>query len=476
MPMIENGEDVKKYIILSSYNNLSNLKSFKRAYGNFFIKHSLFKNIQKTYTDTENISYKGHYDPKEKSITISKFFKDNQEPITVDDIQNSREMQEDIFHEAVHACLNNNKEQKDGLMGYGDNEKYGKGINEGFINWICQKGGMYSGKSYYLLTNIVNELEIATDENKVMVLPKKNFKDGVANELSLSAEDTGKIYDLCDELYKNELSRNIYKKINTTLDKCYEKLDNDVTNKEEIDSEFEKIKNIKELSELQLDNRYAEFKKEYLDAFPDAEHRDVLQGYMRYSENCLKNEITKDKIEIDVLLYENYFEKILDDAKQNGAIAKSQMKSLAKFYELVKDIPEEMTLPKWLLDIDEYEIKKVDEFRKKFVDIGKAYVNSKLGKVEDDSDELVFDILSTDTNETAIIIAEKENIFTKLLNSIKSSFNSKKKEEFIMLDYNYKQDTREKFISEISVVGNSNQGGGKSSNHYNAEQIEELNQ
>ena len=237
MPMIENGEDVKKYIILSSYNNLSNLKSFKRAYGNFFIKHSLFKNIQKTYTDTEN---------------------------TVDDIQNSREMQEDIFHEAVHACLNNNKEQKDGLMGYGDNEKYGKGINEGFINWICQKGGMYSGKSYYLLTNIVNELEIATDENKVMVLPKKNFKDGVANELSLSAEDTGKIYDLCDELYKNELSRNIYKKINTTLDKCYEKLDNDVTNKEEIDSEFEKIKNIKELSELQLDNKYTEFKKEYL--------------------------------------------------------------------------------------------------------------------------------------------------------------------------------------------------------------------
>ena len=224
------------------------------------------------------------------------------------------------------------------------------------------------------------------------------------------------------------MRRNIYNRIIATLNKCYEKLDNDEANREDIDEEFDQIKNIKEFSQLQLDNRYAEFKKEYLDAFPDAEHRDVLQGYMRYSENCLKNEITKDKIEIDVLLYENYFEKILDDAKQNGAIAKSQMKSLAKFYELVKDIPEEMTLPKWLLDIDEYEIKKVDEFRKKFVDIGKAYVNSKLGKVEEDSDELVFDILSTDTNETAIIIAEKENIFTKLLNSIKSSFNSKNKE------------------------------------------------
>ena len=44
-----------------------------------------------------------------------------------------------------------------------------------------------------------------------------------------------------------------------------------------------------------------------------------------------------------------------------------------------------------------------------------------------------------------------------------------------MLDYNYKQDTREKFISEISVVENSNQGSGKSSNNYDAEQIEELN-
>ena len=66
MPMIENGEDVKNYIIFSSYKDLSNLKSFKKSYGSFFIKHSLLKNIRKTYTDTENISYKGHYDPKEK--------------------------------------------------------------------------------------------------------------------------------------------------------------------------------------------------------------------------------------------------------------------------------------------------------------------------------------------------------------------------------------------------------------------------
>ena len=87
------------------------------------------------------------------------------------------------------------------LERYSNGSELGRGLNEGYTEWICEKCG-YKTFSYQELTNFVRLLELALGTEKTMELGKGNINSRFPEILDMSKENVIDLLINCDNLYK----------------------------------------------------------------------------------------------------------------------------------------------------------------------------------------------------------------------------------------------------------------------------------
>jgi len=140
-----------------------------------FARRSLKRNLNKVYTNDLDESKAARYSPIDRNITFCTK-EENSQLLTVDDIKTNPGLEATMLHEGIHAVLNKSKIacKANGII-YGTGiseitergEEYGRGLNEGLTNWICEKTGIPKN-TYPEETNFVRQLELALGEKAIM--------------------------------------------------------------------------------------------------------------------------------------------------------------------------------------------------------------------------------------------------------------------------------------------------------------------
>ena len=197
---------MKEYIIQLATEKLESCELFTRVYGKGFAKKSLRKFIKKVYTDEESEIRSGCYSIKDNSITIYRSGS-NGELLKSEDLEEAD--REVCVHEAVHAVLTRTKfecfiyriQSGTGIRttDLSDNE-YGRGLNEGLTEWICEKAG-FKSIAYPEFVSFIKQLELVLGEEKIMELGKGGISN-VSSLLNMKNEDDCLEYlSIADQIY-----------------------------------------------------------------------------------------------------------------------------------------------------------------------------------------------------------------------------------------------------------------------------------
>ena len=182
------------------------------------IKNRLDKNIINLFLGDKNRSVLGSYDCTKKTINL--FLGENVEK---DELLSEKNI-ETIIHEAVHALFRHRYGTgmffikpiiDEGLQRIfnpkADFPEIGRGLNEGFTNWVVQQSGLETN-SYINLTEIISIIYACIGAEKMIPFASCNYKKicnslhmsrdfGIefirqADELSFSERKLGKINDI----------------------------------------------------------------------------------------------------------------------------------------------------------------------------------------------------------------------------------------------------------------------------------------
>ena len=206
---VENPE-LKPQIEAFVIETLENCKLFVDTYGRGFAAKRLATNFKTVFTDELNKKARGQYALGTSGIMTLFMEGIKGNLLTFEDIKNKDDLQT-VLHESIHAIFNKTpKECKDAgiRMGSGIHELYedtelGRGLNEGFTNWVCDKAG-FKTMSYPTLTNLINILEMAIGPEKVMQFGKGNITKNISNLLGMTPTDCQTFLSYADQIYNYE--------------------------------------------------------------------------------------------------------------------------------------------------------------------------------------------------------------------------------------------------------------------------------
>lgn len=173
------------------------------------IKRRLDKNIQSLFFGDKNRNALGTYDFIGKKINL--YLGEN---VTQEEITNNKNIST-IIHEAVHALLRNRYGTgmlfikpviDEGLQKIhtpkADFPEIGRGLNEGFTNWVVQQSGLETN-SYVNLTEIISIIYTCIGAEKMIPFTSYNYKK-ICNSLHMSKEFGMEFIRQTDELYFSE--------------------------------------------------------------------------------------------------------------------------------------------------------------------------------------------------------------------------------------------------------------------------------
>lgn len=183
---------------------------FVKVFGPKFAKSQMRKNVLVVYSN-ESYSvegYSAYHNGDERSITFCDTGKDKDELLTPDDVEKSSTISETALHESIHAILERSRQKckEYGILGgTGLLERYleveiGRGLNEGFTEWMCEKLG-FKPLAYYELTNFVRLIEMAIGTEKTMQLGKGGTQQNFPGILNMTRDDTNGLLSIADDLY-----------------------------------------------------------------------------------------------------------------------------------------------------------------------------------------------------------------------------------------------------------------------------------
>lgn len=206
---VENPE-IKPQIEAFVIETLENCKLFVDTFGKGFAARRLAENFKTVYTDELNKKARGQYSLGTSGVMTLFMEGINGNLLTFDNIKEKEDLHT-VLHEAVHAIFNKTpKECQDSgiLLGSGIHELYqdyelGRGLNEGFTNWVCDKAG-YKTMSYPTLTNLVNILEMAIGPEKLMQFGNGNISKNISNLLGMHPMDCQTFLSKADQIYNYE--------------------------------------------------------------------------------------------------------------------------------------------------------------------------------------------------------------------------------------------------------------------------------
>lgn len=321
-------EQIKQYLISFAEETLNRCNIFAKNYGKDFVRQRLEKNLKKVYTDLYHRSDNGQYSLRDLSIRI---FSENEnaKPLTINDIKSNYNLQHDILHESIHAVFKRTDEETEsigikdgtGLMEFHDSGiPVGKGLNEGLTEWICKKAG-YPLKVYEAETNIVELLELAVGEDKIIQLANGDIKRNATELLEMSKEDLEKMLNQVDYVCKKESDIEQINRITSILSKG--KSGDEL--KEELGTDYEKY------SQMIRNMKY--FRK-------NVNGNDVNEQ-IKYLRELLENE-KKDKdfhvgFSIKEDIYLRYFDREIEGLQNKKNISKETMNRLTELYNNISE-------------------------------------------------------------------------------------------------------------------------------------------
>lgn len=360
---IENPE-LKPYIIEFVTNTLESCELFERVFGKGFAKKSLDLNFAILFTNEVNKCTSAYYKMHELSITLCKSGKDGK-LLSVEDFLNDKKLQQTVLHEAIHAILTRTKKEchKTGIASgtgilevYYDQEELGRGFNEGYTEWICEKAGMQSS-SYINQLEFIKILELAIGPEDVMKMGKGDISKNISQLLQMTAEDTRYLLSKADHLYGLEEKLNRFIFITATLEK---KCNGNIT--EELKMDLKQIEGMSEYVKL-LEN------PEYLNFAQDENLEPTsLKCKIAYFNNCIRRQrklINETRLDIEDILYSKFFAKEFEEIKASGKITLEQFKKFTALNELMFHRETDDTSP-------------VSAFKQEFIKIKELYFEQEI--------------------------------------------------------------------------------------------------
>lgn len=204
--------NVRAYLYKMVPRELNSNPIFMRVFGKNFARKRIKSELFVVYTNEskDNTKSDGQQNSSEKSVTIRRSGKDGG-LLTPRDIENNSEIKEILLHECIHAIMSLTKEicaklnitSGTGLLQYyispidGEEKEIGRGLNEGYTEWLCEKAG-HKTLAYPELTNFVRLLEAARGTANIMSL-------GLGKQceaLNMSPKEIQVILSIADSLYQ----------------------------------------------------------------------------------------------------------------------------------------------------------------------------------------------------------------------------------------------------------------------------------
>ena len=347
---VENPE-LKPYIEEYVIKTLENCDLFVKVYGKGFVKQRLEMNFQKLYTEGFKSGVAGEYHTGRSGLIYIFEKGANGNLLTFKDLEEKGKL-DTILHEAVHAIFNRTPEECQDLCkksGSGIHEYYsnsvemGRGLNEGYTNWVCEKAGLKTS-SYYELTNFVKIIEQAVGPENVMKMGEGDITKKLPRLLQMEPQECmfllSKADLICDYNYK---SRD-YKRIAKLL-----KEKNDFWKLQEEDPMLEMpsdlIEDLLELNRFDIytnilsDEEYIKFADEHN---LDPESDETKAEYCTNRSTFYKEKSKELEQEVHEELFSKYFIKELEDVINTKEFSMDQYKKFASLETLVY-FPEEDT-------------------------------------------------------------------------------------------------------------------------------------
>lgn len=347
-----------------------------RIYSKDEIQKRIEDNIKAIYTNI--VDYKrGGWCSLEKPVIAICDSEENTSPLTIQDIRDNRNKLETLIHEGVHAILKHrngtglhqlyaNQEKAESGEAFSE---IGRGINEGYTNWIVEKCGIET-TTYELLTSINKQLEACIGEDAMMQFSKGNIS-AVYKALNMSEEQGLSFIRQLDDLYYLEgMFREIEKVENYIEEKICNLQEGQDFTQEELDEEE------KERKAVEGTFTYKEiFTDDIKNALDAEESEDAkIATYTELLEKLRKNK-NQENTAINSIV-DSIETKIIQNLITDKIDSPKNIEEISKMMRLMQEIQS-------ALSIYNGKCEQFDTLRERIEDISKKHLDEICIEIED---------------------------------------------------------------------------------------------
>ena len=336
MERIENTQ-IKRFLTEYVSTKLENCRPFVQVFGKGFAKKRLELNLGKVYTNVFDSIMVGTYNLfGDHSITLYTS-NHNEQPLTIEELSKDSVKMSTMFHEAIHAIFRRtDKECKKYRIQNGTGilettkggKEFGRGLNEGLTNWICEKAGL-DVISYIKITDLVRELELAIGTKNVMKLGKGNISKNIAKILNMSElqcyaflSKIDPIYILQDKYYNEENFVYLLRK--------YKNRDNlSEIEKRNFEDEFRDMEEHYLYQEMLQDENYL-----FLKAQSDNE-LDAKISYFKERVKIHKKREEKAIAYVESIIFDKYFKTEFEKYQKSNKFSQNKFVKFQKLARLI---------------------------------------------------------------------------------------------------------------------------------------------
>ena len=345
-----NNPEVRNFICAHVAKKLESNPTFVKVYGKDFAKKSLNANLLYAYTNEPKgtSTYAGYHTGYDSSITIVNVY-DRNTLLTPEEILQDESIEETCVHEAIHALLERTKKEcsrygidsGSGLLEhsydkYGQTKELGRGLNEGFTEWMCEQLG-YKSQAYPELTNFVRLISNFIGTEKTMELGKGGIFQRFPGILDMDAQSVATLLGIADDLYfqKDQISKlsgivSALKGFNDDGRSEYSFFKPDY---EAYLPEIERLKNIPDYA-LYIAQNHLENNEDSLAKFLDS-----ILANRRENANV-------DCVRFESMILEKYFAKDMDRILNSTPMSKEDFERCAHIFNILnsaeRDVPQSL--------------------------------------------------------------------------------------------------------------------------------------
>ena len=335
---IEN-PNVRAYLYKRIPQEFNNNPLFVNVFGKDFVRKRLKSNVLAVYTNEQigRLRANGYQQISDKSIVLCKSGPERA-LLTPEDIENDPQLKELSLHECIHAILTRTKEECAKLnivSGTGllktfksiEDGKYyeiGRGLNEGYTEWLCEKLG-HKTYAYGTLTNFVRLLETARGTESIMALGTGNLIEA----LDMPIEDVNTLLSIADSIYNTEDKINLYNDMAYAMNSDNEYLsDEEINRKKQLRYEYGS-----EIESLRGDVAFLSWAKD--------NHKDISDdSLIEYIDNVTIPNLHESRdllsVRFESLVIERYFLQDLNTVFEEEIISEENLNKVEKIVNLLE--------------------------------------------------------------------------------------------------------------------------------------------